>query len=58
MEVFWVPGVNRLKTYGRWDFMELREVYKIEGEFEAKVETEFDEMIQKTVQGREHEESE
>jgi type III restriction enzyme len=50
MEVFWVPGVNRLKNYGRWAFVELREVYKIESEFEAKVEAEFDKMIHEAVQ--------
>jgi len=49
MEVFWTPGVNRLKSYGRWAFMELKEVYKIESEFEAKVEAEFGKMIQEAV---------
>ena len=47
MEVFWIPGVNRLKSYGRWAFMELKEVYKIESEFEAGVEAEFGKMMQK-----------
>ena len=50
MEVFWVPGVNRLGAYGRWAFMELREVYKMEGEFEAKVAAEFGRMLQEAVQ--------
>jgi type III restriction enzyme len=50
MEVFWVPGVNRLGSYGRWAFIELKEVYKIEGEFEAKVEAEFGAMVQEVVQ--------
>jgi len=36
MEVFWIPGINRLKSYGRWAFVELKEVYQIENEFEAK----------------------
>jgi type III restriction enzyme len=45
MEVFWVPGVNRLKSYDRWAFIELKEVYRIESEFEAKVEAAFGEMI-------------
>ena len=51
MEVFWVPGVNRLKSYGRWAFIELQEVYKIESEFEAKVEAEFDKMMKQAVRG-------
>ena len=23
METYWIPGVNKLKTYGRWAFIEL-----------------------------------
>lgn len=34
----WIPGVNRLREYGRWDFIELKEVYTIESEFGEKVE--------------------
>lgn len=46
MENYWVPGVNNLKTYGRWTFAEFTEVYQIEADFEAKVEEEFNKMIQ------------
>jgi type III restriction enzyme len=45
MENYWVPGVNNLKTYGRWDFAEFTDVYDIGVDFEAKVETEFNKMI-------------
>ncbi len=45
METYWVPGVNRLGLYGRWAFMELKEVYQIEADFKARVETEFSQMI-------------
>jgi type III restriction enzyme len=45
METYWVPGVNNLGTYGRWAFVELTEVYQIESDFEAKVEAEFNKMI-------------
>ena len=47
MDTYWVPGVNHLQTYGRWAFAEFTEVYQIEADFEAKVETEFNKMIQK-----------
>jgi type III restriction enzyme len=40
-----VPGVNHLGTHGRWAFAEFTEVYKIEADFEAKVESEFNKMI-------------
>jgi len=45
METYWVPGVNHLGAYGRWDFAEFCDVYEIEGDFEAKVESRFEEMI-------------
>ena len=46
METYWVPGVNNLKSYGRWAFAEFSEVYQIEADFEAKVEEEFNKMIE------------
>ncbi len=49
METYWVPGVNNLGRYGRWAFAELTEVYKIEADFEARVASEFDSMIDSTV---------
>jgi len=45
VEIYWAPGVNNLKHYGRWSFAEFTEVYQIEAEFEAKVEAEFNKMI-------------
>jgi type III restriction enzyme len=45
METYWVPGVNNLGKYGRWAFAEFTEVYQMQADFEAKVETAFHEMI-------------
>ena len=45
METYWVPGVNRHGSYGRWAFAEFKDVYEIESDFEAKVEAEFNIMI-------------
>ena len=45
METYWVPGVNHLGAFGRWAFAEFREVYEIESNFKAKVESEFKKMI-------------
>jgi len=33
MDTYWVPGVNHLKTYGRWAFAEFTDVYEIDAEF-------------------------
>jgi type III restriction enzyme len=46
METYWVPGVNHLKIYGRWAFAEFTEVYQIEADFAATVESEFIKMIE------------
>ena len=40
-----MPGVNHLGTYGRWAFAEFTEVYRIESDFKARVEGEFNRMI-------------
>ena len=46
METYWVPGVNNLRAHGRWAFAEFTEVYQMESEFEAKVEAEFNRMVE------------
>ena len=46
MEVYWIPGVNHLGAHGRWAFAEFREVYQIEADFAAKVESEFETVIE------------
>jgi type III restriction enzyme len=45
MDTYWIPGVNHLGTYGRWAFAEFTEVYQIEPDFNAKVDSEFQKMI-------------
>jgi len=45
MDTYWVPGVNNNGQYGRWAFAEFTEVYKIESDFAAKVEAQFNKMI-------------
>jgi type III restriction enzyme len=46
METFWIPGVNHLGDYGRWAFAEFTEMYEIESDFKAKVESRFNQMIE------------
>ena len=45
METYWVPGVNNLKKFGRWDFVELTAVYEIESGFAEKMKEHFERMI-------------
>jgi type III restriction enzyme len=49
MDTYWVPGVNHLGTYGRWAFAEFTDVYRMEADFDAKIEGEFNEMIESAV---------
>jgi hypothetical protein len=45
MDTYWVPGVNNIGTYGRWAFAEFTEVYRIEPDFEAKIESTLCDLI-------------
>ena len=38
MDTYWVPGVNRLRTFGRWAFAEYTDVRTMKSEFEQLVE--------------------
>jgi len=49
MDTYWIPGVNNLANYGKWAFVEFREVYQIEQDFEAKIRSEFDQMVEKSI---------
>ena len=52
-EEYWVPAVNNLGTYGRWAFAEFCDVWEMESEFEQKVKSYFDSMIDAVVCKRE-----
>ena len=58
MDTYWVPGVNHHGRFGRWAFAELTDVYEMQSDFEAKVEAEFNRMIEKAVSGREQQAAE
>jgi type III restriction enzyme len=45
MDIYWVPGVNRLGTHGRWAFTEFTDVYAMQHDFATKVAEAFDRMI-------------
>ena len=46
MDTYWVPGVNHLGSYGRWAFTEFTDVWAMQDEFEAGIETHFGRMIE------------
>jgi type III restriction enzyme len=50
MDVYWVPGVNNLKAYGRWAFAEFTDFYTLADDFADKVEGRFEEMMKEVVE--------
>ena len=50
MDTYWIPGVNHLAAHGRWAFAEFTEVYQIQSDFAAKVEGEFNKMIESVLE--------
>ena len=49
MRTYWVPGVNGLRTYSRWNFVEFGDVYTMQADFAAKVEAEFARLVEGVV---------
>jgi type III restriction enzyme len=47
MQTYWIPGVNNSAKFGRWAFEEFTEVYAMETDFAAKVEAQFNNMMDK-----------
>jgi type III restriction enzyme len=45
MENYWIPGVNNSKQFGRWAFAEFTEVFGMEADFAARVESEFGKIV-------------
>ena len=37
MQTYWVPGVNALGCHGRWAFLELRDPFRMQDDFDAAV---------------------
>jgi type III restriction enzyme len=51
MDTYWIPGVNNLKTYGRWAFVELKDLYTLQSDFSKKISVEFNRMIETVSSG-------
>lgn len=49
MDTYWVPGVNHVGSHGRWAFAEFTDIYEIESNFKARVESEFNKMIESVI---------
>ena len=45
MDNYWVPGVNRPGSHGRWAFAEFTDVYAMQHDLADRIEEAFDGMI-------------
>ena len=48
MDSYWIPGVNRLESFGRWDFLELRDVYALGDELDEAITASLNEVVART----------
>lgn len=49
MDTYWIPGVNNLGEYGRWAFLELKEVYLMRDQLTAKIEEELSRIVTEAI---------
>ena len=49
MDTYWIPGVNKHGGFGRWAFAELKDVYQMQIDFEAKLESEINNLIEAVI---------
>ena len=49
MDTYWIPGVNRLGTYGRWAFAEFTDVYEMQADLKATLDTAFNNLVNNVV---------
>ena len=50
MDSYWIPGVNRLGTYGRWAFAEFSDVWEMQADFEQEVESRFGAIMERAME--------
>lgn len=46
MDTYWMPGVNHLGNYGRRAFAEFTRVFRIQADFEATIDANFNRLIE------------
>lgn len=49
MDTYWVPGVNNLGSFGRWAFAEFRDVYEMEPNLNAEIESRMNAIIDSAI---------
>ena len=49
MEVYWLPAVNRLGTFGRWAFAQFTDVFELGGDLSQQITQNWDEVMEEVV---------
>lgn len=49
METYWIPGVNNLRTHGRWAFAEFGDPWTMQADLNAKLTREFATLVDQTL---------
>lgn len=49
MEVYWLPAVNRLGTFGRWAFAQFTDVFELAGDLSQQVARNWDDLVMRVV---------
>ena len=45
MEVYWLPAVNRLGTFGRWAFAQFTDVFELGGDLSQQITQNWDVLV-------------
>jgi type III restriction enzyme len=48
MENYWIPGVNNLKTYGRWAFAEFSDIWSIGSDLQRVIQERFEQILNRS----------
>ena len=54
MDTYWIPGVNRLGSFGRWAFAEFTDVYALGDRLEAEITALVNEVIAQAAGSERH----
>lgn len=52
MDVYWIPGINNSGKFGRWAFAEFTDVFEMQSDFTAELETKFNEIVQTAIENQ------
>ena len=49
MDTYWIPGVNNVRTYGKWAFAEFTDVWTLAADLDERIKMELDQTIERLI---------